>query len=171
MRLPRRMYPLGKGFSLGPGSTDGACPRCEPEYAASQGAFVASAGEGEGCGLIAYRPSDRAVNDSGRSAAFWKPFVGGRSRAVFSEGADPSPLDPEKVSEACEIGGLGSLLGEVLACAPPRMGPSPPTDPVTLNFWFSKSHSTDSVRRTACLRASLVAAQRASGRVFGQLPG
>ena len=111
MRLPRRMYPLGKGFSLGPGSTKGVCPRCEPEYAASQGVFVASAGEGEGCGLIAYRPSDRAVNDSGRSAAFWKPFVGGRSRAVFSEGADPSPSDPEKASEACEIGGLGSLSG------------------------------------------------------------
>jgi hypothetical protein len=34
----------------------------------------------------------------------------GRSPVVFTEGADPSPSDWGSVPEACEIGGLGTLV-------------------------------------------------------------
>jgi hypothetical protein len=47
-----------------------------------------------------------------RYATFWQPlFRGcGRSSVVFTEGADSSPLDWGSASEACEIGGLGTLV-------------------------------------------------------------
>lgn len=47
-----------------------------------------------------------------RYVASWQPSLSersGRLPAVFTEGADSSPLDWGSVSEACEIGGLGTL--------------------------------------------------------------
>jgi hypothetical protein len=61
--------------------------------------------------LIAYgqfslQPANR------RYAAFRQPLSGGCGRplVVFTEGADSSPLDWGSVPEACEIGGLGTLV-------------------------------------------------------------
>lgn len=61
--------------------------------------------------LIAYgqfslQPANR------RYATFWQPLSGGcgRSSVVFTEGADSSPPDWGSVPEACEIGGLGTLV-------------------------------------------------------------
>lgn len=58
-----------------------------------------------------------------RSATFWQPSLErcGRSMVVFTEGADSSPMDWGNVSEACEIGGLGTLDAQLRDGSPERV--------------------------------------------------
>jgi len=109
MRLPCRMCPLG-GRDLGPGSDGGMMKSCQSLEIVLQSAFVASASNVEGCGSDCQWPNqsrNQPIGDTPRSGSpLWRC---GRSSVVFTEGADSSPTDWGSVSEACEIGGLGTL--------------------------------------------------------------
>lgn len=61
--------------------------------------------------LIAYGPTQSAVKPVGDPPRSGSPRSRcGRSSVVSTEGADSSPPDWGNVSEACEIGGLGTLV-------------------------------------------------------------
>ena len=53
---------------------------------------------------------NKPLGDPPRSGSPLKLRGCGRSSVVFTEGADSSPQDWGSVSEACEIGGLGTLF-------------------------------------------------------------
>jgi hypothetical protein len=61
--------------------------------------------------LIAYVPNQSAAKPIGDPPRSGSPRSRcGRSSVVSTEGADSSPPDWGKVPEACEIGGLGTLV-------------------------------------------------------------
>ena len=107
MRLPCRMYPLGKGVR--PGSESGLLSPKEPGKV-SQRVFTVVAGSVEGCGPDSLWPIWFAVSQSEIRRVLAALFGGcGRSTVVFTEGVDSGPLDRGSAPEACEIGGLGTL--------------------------------------------------------------
>jgi hypothetical protein len=126
MRLPCRMYPLGKRGLLWPGSGLGC--RIKKQFQASL----------EGQVLQRDLPPQRAMQRDVDLIAYgqlspqptlWeirrvlaKALFGrcGRSSVVFTEGVDLGPLDRGRAPEACEIGGLGTL--SCGACGAERSG-------------------------------------------------
>ena len=80
----------------------------EPGSEALQSAFDAVASDAEGCGSDSLWPIQSATSHLEIRLVLAAPRCG-RSMVVFTEGADSSPLDWGSASEACEIGGLGTL--------------------------------------------------------------
>jgi len=97
-------------------------PPPEGLVGALQSAFVTVASIAEGCGLdsqLANAVRNQSLGDPPRSGS---PSVGGCGRplVVSTEGADCGPVDRGSVSEACEIGGLGTLEPWVCGTMCPR---------------------------------------------------
>ena len=109
MRLPGRMCPLGMGIVawLFERVTDA---RWSLEGQLCSAFLTSAASDGGGCGLAclwAKTVCNQSIGDTPHSGSPLRRC--GRLLVVFTEGADSSPLDWGSVSEACEIGGLGTL--------------------------------------------------------------
>ena len=70
-------------------------------------------GRWRGMWIASLWPSPNCNQPSGDPPRSVSPLLGGRSCAVFSEGADSGPLDRGKAPEACEIGGTRRPSGEL----------------------------------------------------------
>jgi hypothetical protein len=99
MRLPRRMYSLGRGSWPGfvSWSLDSVLQR----------RFWRLQAVKEDVGLIAYGQICFATRRLEIRRIPCRLLEGGRLPAVSSEGADPSPLDSGTALGTCETGGLG----------------------------------------------------------------
>ena len=99
---------MGKG--TWPGSSAGDGNPLEPETQLCRALSGAVASGVEGCGLdclTANSVRNQPIGDPPRPGSpLWRC---GRSQVVFTEESDSSPPDWGSVSEACEIGGLGTL--------------------------------------------------------------
>jgi hypothetical protein len=109
MRLPCRMCPLGKGIVAW--LYMGGLTRLEPEAQTAGRLCRLLRSKQRDVDLIANWPTQSADNRLEiRRVLEALPFgMCGRSPVVFTEGSDLGPTDRGSDSEACEIGGLGTL--------------------------------------------------------------